>query len=279
MARLLLTDEQWALIKDVFAEPAATGRPPRDRRTIVNGILWILRTGSPWRDLPEEFGSWKTVWRLFDQWNSDGTLDAIRHRLQAAHIDAGEINNELWCVDGTHVRAARCAAGGGKKGDPEEPDDHALGRSRGGFSTKIHLMCDGNGYPLHFHLTAGQEHESTVLDTLLEGADNRLFDGDGNPIAWPAALAGDKGYRADWIDEYLIDLDIQPVIPSKENEDRDARPVEFDRAAYRQRNIVERLIGWLKEARRIFSRFEKTAKNFSGMIKMAFINRYLRIMT
>ena len=93
-----------------------------------------------------------------------------------------------------------------KKGDPEEPDDHALGRSRGGFSTKIHLLCDGHGLPLHFHLTAGQTHESTVVDELLTAADTRLLDEDGNPLAWPFALGGDKGYRADWIDEYLIDL-------------------------------------------------------------------------
>lgn len=92
-------------------------------------------------------------------------------------------------------------------------------------------------------------------------------------------LGGDKGYRANWIDEYLLALGIHPVIPSKENEDCTARPVEFDREAYRQRNIVERLIGWLKEARRIFSRFEKTALNFSGFVKMAFIERYLRLAT
>ena len=129
------------------------------------------------------------------------------------------------------------------------------------------------------HLTAGQAHESTVLDILLQGADEQLFDVEGQPIAWPVALAGDKGYRADWIDAYLIELNIVPVIPSKANEDRDARPVEFDREAYRDRNIVERLIGWLKESRRIFSRFEKTAKNFTGMIKMAFIHRYLNLAT
>ena len=91
------------------------------------------------------------------------------------------------------------------------------------------------------------------------------------------AIAGDKGCRVEWIDEYLMALSIRPVIPSKENEDRDARVVEFDRDAYRERNIVERLIGWLKESRRIFSRFEKTAKNFGGMLKMAFIHRYLRL--
>ncbi len=116
MARLLLTDDEWECIADLFGEPAATGRPPVDRRKVVNGISWILRTGSPWRDLPEEFGSWKTAWRLFDQWNSDGTLDAILQRLQASHAEAGDISDELWCVDGTIIRAARCCTGGGKKG-------------------------------------------------------------------------------------------------------------------------------------------------------------------
>jgi len=145
------------------------------------------------------------------------------------------------------------------------------------LTTKIHILCDGNGHPLHFHLTAGQAHESTVLDTLLIGADETVTNGENEPVAWPVALAGDKGYRADWIDDYLIDLGIRPVIPSKENEDRAARPVEFDRDAYKKRNIVERLIGWLKESRRIFSRFEKTAKNFGGFLKMAFIHRYLNL--
>ena len=154
-----------------------------------------------------------------------------------------------------------------------------MGRSRGGLTSKIHLLCDREGHPLHFHVTAGQVHESTALDRLLTGADEQLFDAAGEPIAWPVALAGDKGYRANWIDEYLLDLGITPVIPSKENENRDARPVAFDRQAYRDRNIVERLIGWLKECRRIFSRFEKTAKNFCGMIKMAFIQRYLKLAT
>lgn len=122
-------------------------------------------------------------------------------------------------------------------------------------------------------------HDSQVLDTLLIEADKVLKNGKGRPVAWPVSLSGDKGYRAEWIDEYLLELGIQPVIPSKKNEDRDARPVEFDREKYRRRSIVENLIGWLKESRRVFSRFEKTAKNFGGFIKMAFIHRYLRLIT
>ena len=116
MLRHQLTDEEWELVEDIFPPPAKTGRPPRDRRQVVNGILWILRTGAPWRDLPEEFRPWATIWDLFDKWNADGTLDKILDRLRASRIEAGEVDQELWCVDGTTVRAARCAAGGGKKG-------------------------------------------------------------------------------------------------------------------------------------------------------------------
>jgi transposase len=146
---------------------------------------------------------------------------------------------------------------------------------RGGFTTKIHLLCDRHGHPLHVHITAGQTHESQALETLLAGA---VIRGEEEGAALrPVRLAGDKGFRADWIDEYLLSEGITPVIPSKANEDRDTRPVEFDREAYRDRNIIERLIGWLKENRRIFSRFEKSAKNYLGMLKLAFIHRYLRL--
>jgi transposase len=117
MTRHRLTDKQWKLIAEFFPEPAKTGRPPTDRRLVLDAILWILETGSPWRDLPEEeFGPWETIYGLFNGWNADGMLDKILARLRAARFDAGKIDQQLWCVDGTIVRAHRCAAGGGKKG-------------------------------------------------------------------------------------------------------------------------------------------------------------------
>ncbi len=116
MVRHRLTDDQWECIKGVFPPPAKTGRKPRDRREIVDAILWMSRSGAPWRDLPEEFGPWQTAWDLFNKWNADGTLDEMLHVLRAAHVDVGAIDERLWCVDGSSVRAARCAAGGGKKG-------------------------------------------------------------------------------------------------------------------------------------------------------------------
>ena len=97
------------------------GRPPVDPRDMIDAIFWRLRTGSPWRDLPEEFGPWKTVYNHFDRWNSDGTLDQVQHQLLQNIVTDGGIDMDLWCVDGTVVRAARCAGGGGKKGIRTNP--------------------------------------------------------------------------------------------------------------------------------------------------------------
>ena len=80
MVRHRLTDEQWSLIADIFPLPKSTGRPPTDRRDVVDAILWILRTGSQWRDLPSEFPPWKTIWDLFDKWNGNGILDQVLNR-------------------------------------------------------------------------------------------------------------------------------------------------------------------------------------------------------
>ena len=116
MARHRLSDEQWECIGSIFPPAANTGRPRADLRQMVDGILWVLRTGAPWRDIPkEEFGPWETVYSWFNQWSSDGTLDEIVDRLKAAMTDTETFDHELWCIDGTVVRAHRCAAGGGKK--------------------------------------------------------------------------------------------------------------------------------------------------------------------
>lgn len=116
--RHALIDDQWELIEDIFGEPAETGRPRADRRNVVDGSFWILRTGAPWRDLPERYGKWKTVHDLFRRWSYDGTFDEILRRLRRGMVDVREIDDELWCVDGTTGRAARCAAGAAKKGEP-----------------------------------------------------------------------------------------------------------------------------------------------------------------
>jgi len=116
MKRHEVTDEQWELIQPILPKRTAkTGRPPSDPRVMLNGILWILRTGSPWRDLPERFGPWQTVYDHFAKWRALGAYDRI---LEALHIrlDAdGAIDWDLWCIDGSSVRASRAAAGASKK--------------------------------------------------------------------------------------------------------------------------------------------------------------------
>ena len=275
MVRHRLSDDEWDLISDLFPPPSNIGRPRNNPRDMMDGILWILRTGRrgttfrPRSAIGRRFGMLSIVGIR------DGTLSRILSRLMASHVDVGLIDQELWLIDGDCCARARCAAGGGKESDPDEPDDHALGRSRGGFSTKVHLLCDRHGHPLAARLTPGQEHESRSLCELLDSVD--VADHDGALIPLPEKLAGDKAYRAEWIDECLLNQGIAPVIPSKTNEDRDARAIDFDKDSYRARNIVERLIGWLKESRRVLTRFEKTAKNYLGMLRVAFIHRYLRL--
>lgn len=116
MKRHEVTDAQWEVIQPILPKRTAkTGRPPSDPRLMLNGILWILRTGSPWRDLPERFGPWQTVYDHFAKWRALGAYDRI---LEALHIrlDAdGAIDWDLWCIDGSSVRASRAAAGASKK--------------------------------------------------------------------------------------------------------------------------------------------------------------------
>ena len=123
-------------------------------------------------------------------------------------------------------------------------------------------------------LSPGQAHESKLLPGVLEAAIDEVCR-EGFDVK-PAKLAGDKGYRYAWVDDYLLGKEIDPVIPSKSNEDRSARPVEFDKGAYRRRCVIEQLIGWLKEARRVATRYEKLAVTYLSMVKLAMIARYLR---
>ena len=118
-----VSPQQWNVIQPLLPRRTAkTGRKPVDAKQMLNGILWILRTGAPWRDLPERYGPWQTVYDYFRNWRADGTFDRILQRLQIRLDRQGKIDWDLWFVDGSNVRAARCAAGARKKDDrPASP--------------------------------------------------------------------------------------------------------------------------------------------------------------
>ena len=116
-----MSEEEWLVIEDVFPKPKATGRPPMAARRARDGICWILRAGAPWRDLPEELGPWETVFAHFNRWTSDGTLAAAVVRWKARFSLEDRFDHRLWSMDGSLVRAPRCAGGGGKKGIRTDP--------------------------------------------------------------------------------------------------------------------------------------------------------------
>ena len=121
MKRAALTDRQWEAIEPLLPHAKPTGRPRRDLRVILDGILWVVRTGAPWRDLPERFGPWQTAYDWCNRWRRDGTWDRVLAALQMRLDAADRIDWDLWCVDGSNVRAGRAAAGAGEKGVSKSP--------------------------------------------------------------------------------------------------------------------------------------------------------------
>ena len=121
MRRYEVTDEQWKLIEPLIPEAAATGRKRVPPRTVLNGLLWVLRSGSPWRDLPERYGPWQSIYHHFNSWRRTKVFERILEALQMRLDAEGHIDWDLWCVDGTSIRASRAAAGAGKRGAPKNP--------------------------------------------------------------------------------------------------------------------------------------------------------------
>ena len=141
--------------------------------------------------------------------------------------------------------------------------ERALGYSRGGFGSKLHLICDGRGTPLAAVLTPGQAHESKSAEALVDAV--RV-----GRRTRPKRVAGDKGYSHPFVRRMLRDRRITPLIPTRSDQPTDP---SFDREAYKRRNVVERLVGWLKERRRLCTRFEKLADSYLSMVKLAFITK------
>lgn len=265
MSRHDLTDREFNAIRPFLPaqKKKSVGRPWKDHRVMINGILWILSTGSPWRDLPDEFGKWQTVYGRFRRWRLEGLWQRIFAKL-LRHVDnAGGIDRSLWCADGTVIRAHRCASGENTQ-STENDAKNALGRSQGGYSTKLHVLTDRIGNLLSVTATPGQSHESKEFTNLIEQCPMSLH----RKASRPAAIAGDKGYSSGSIRQWLADRNIRDVIPTKSNEKRNPR---FPKQLYKQRSIVECTIGWLKESRRIATRYDKLVESYLIFVKLAAI--------
>ncbi|WP_412030360.1 IS5 family transposase [Deinococcus yunweiensis] len=169
--------------------------------------------------------------------------------------------------DRQHHRARPPKCGRRKKGDGDE----ALGRSQGGFGTKIHLKCDGHGRPLAFLLTAGHRNEMLMFEALLDAGQIKRRSR-GRPRLRPTYVLADRAYSGDKAHRLCRKRGIRLVVPPKRDH---RRPRSYDRGLYRRRNVIERLVGRLKRSRRIATRFEKRACHYAAMVTIACIMEWL----
>ncbi|MFD7749024.1 IS5 family transposase [Streptomyces sp. NPDC059698] len=271
-----LSDAEWAVLSRLLPSSGTAGRPRSDDRVVLNGIVWELRTGSAWRDVPERYGSWQTLYTRFHRWALDGTFSRTLRALRAEKDAAGNIQ-WLISVDSTIVRAHQHAAGG-KRGwsTGDEAGDHALGRSRGGLSTKVHLACDGLGRPLGFVLSGGNANDRTRFEQVM-GSISVPRVGPGRPRTRPDHVIADKGYSSRKIRSYLRRRGVGHTIPERSDQilgrlnrgTRDGRPPCFDRGVYRRRNVVERCFNRLKQWRGPATRYDKTRESYLAAVTIA----------
>ena len=206
----------------------------------IEAVCYALRSGCQWRLLPKEYGFWRSIHKRFKQWSDKNIWKKL---FEIVRIDP---DLEYLMIDSSVVRAHACAAGYGKNSQEKE----ALGRSKGGFTTKIHTAVDALGNPLSFSLTGGQRHDITQAPFLTE------------EFVGEFTLA-DKGYDSNAFIEILSLKGSIPVIPSRKNR---KEPRIYDDFLYEDRSRIECFFNKIKHYRRIFSRYDKCAQSFLSFL-------------
>ena len=244
-----LTNDQWEILEPFLPIPPrrkdGRGRPWTDRRAVLNGILWILRTGAPWADLPDHYPSYQTCHRRFQQWVRCGVLKDVLEILAQALHDEGYLDLREAFIDGSFAPA--------KKGGA------CVGKTKRGKGTKIMAIADRHGRPVAVHVESATPHEVTLVNaTLAERFVSRV----------PERLVGDNAYESDQLDQDLAERGVELIAPHRSDRTRntqDGRPLR----RYRRRWKVERLFAWLQNFRRIVVRYERNPENFLGMLRLA----------
>ncbi|OJW46261.1 MAG: IS5 family transposase [Alphaproteobacteria bacterium 41-28] len=209
-------------------------------RKFLEAIYFIMRTGIQWMELPRYYGEYKSIHRRFIYWAKKGIWNEI-----LAYFSK-DYDGESFMIDGSIVRAHACASGY-KKGQQEE---QALGRSKGGFSTKIYALVDALGLPLKFILTPGQSSEIKQAPEFIKGIKD-------------ANILGDKAFDCDGLLTQIISQNCTPVIPPRSNR-KVQRNVDYH--LYKERHLIECFFSKIKQFRRIFSRFDKLADAYMGFL-------------
>lgn len=211
-------------------------------RKFVESVWYVMRTGCQWRLMPNYYGCWRSVHKRFKYWADKQIWRELMEAVQ-------DIDGEYSMIDSTIVRAHSCSSGYVKNGN----DSHALGRSKGGFTCKIHALVDALGNPLKFILTPGQSHDVTQGKPLLEGIKDTI-------------VLADKGYDSNELISFIESNQCSAVIPPKKNRKVKRR---WDRYIYKERHLVECFFNKIKHYRRVFSRFDKSTEAFMGFLHFA----------
>ena len=248
MPRYMLSDLQWSTLQRIMLNTGRIYNKPEHRLTF-EGILYRMRTGIPWRDLPTEFGEWSSVFRRFNLWSKKGVLTILFQSL-------AKLSDKEWLfIDGSIIKAHQDSAGAISTGD------EAIGRSRGGRSTKIHLAVDSGGLPVHFELSGGQVHDIQHAESLV------------NNSAGAQVVTADKGYDSDGLRQLIHARGSTPNIPRKSN--KKAGNAHMDWCLYRYRHLVENAFLKIKKYRAIATRYDKLARNYQALVALAFIMMWL----
>jgi transposase len=254
-----LADEQWKLLEPLIPEPPrrkdGRGRPWRDPRDVLNGILWILRTGAPWKDLPDRYPPYQTCHRRFQKWIDEGVLGTILEALAQDLEGRGEIDLSECFIDGTFVVAKK---GGG-----------SVGKTKRGKGTKLMAFSDGSSIPLALHTESASPHEVTLVEATLASAFLR-------ERHQPKRLIGDKAYDSDHLDETLLEQGIEMIAPHRRKRKKRKTQDGGKLRRYKRRWKVERLFAWLQNFRRLVVRYEHKEENFLGMAQLGCIVILLR---
>ncbi|NJS40608.1 MAG: IS5 family transposase [Rhodobacteraceae bacterium] len=266
LARDLMTDAEWAFYdRFILAARAPNGRNPTNHRLVLNGIFWIARTGSLWRDLPEEFDKWSSVYRQFRRWTLAGLWEGILEALNESRLVPDALQmidiepvNATGSREPARVVRAHHQAAGAKRGTPRQ----GLGRSRGSVTTKIHLRVNAAGLPMRSGITPGQTSDCLGFDLVMDDS-----------LTEPSVLLADRGYDSDKVRKTMEARNVVPVIPMRKS--RKLRAA-VDRTLFRLRNLVERCFNKLKNARRVATSYDKTAESVLGFIDIASIRLWLR---
>ena len=251
-----ISEEQYARIKDSL--PVQRGNVSLTNLQVLNAILYVAEQGCKWRGLPKRFGRWHTIYTRMNRWAKSGVLDRVFEQLQMKQIV--RIKIEAFALDSTSVKVHPDGTGALKKNGPQ-----AIGKSRGGWNTKIHMVAADARTAIVFALSPGGDHDAPHGRALLEELGSM-------PEGLPLLM--DRAYEGDQTRQLVLDLGMIPVVPPKSNR---VHPWEYDRALYKKRNEIERLFRRLKGFRRIFSRFEKLDVVFLAFLSFALIVEALRL--